>query len=220
MIVVPRVYADELINESKDYLKSFLKELSDNIPLFYTGEYIISYQHNSKNKQVKKKIINNEVIFWDNFYANDYCPNKLFLGGTFKNKQKNIMFNLTGMINTDLLLLDIINAYFLNKKIGFKNIFNRHEVPEVFFKLYFFFNRPINLKKITLQKFKYKNSLLNSLDFLLWNWKSPLAREWYASLFNLKCDLQIYNKELKFEKIVKTQTIPIQNKLNNLKERL
>ena len=42
LIVVPRVYADELINESKNYLKSFLKELSDNIPLFYTGEYIIS----------------------------------------------------------------------------------------------------------------------------------------------------------------------------------
>ena len=140
MIVVPRVYADELINESKDYLKSFLKELSDDVPLFYTGEYIISYQHNSKNKQVKKKIINNEVIFWDNFYANDYCPNKFFLGWPqFKNNKKNIMFNLTGMINTDLLLLDIINAYFLNKKkSALKNIFNRHEVPEVFFKLYFF----------------------------------------------------------------------------------
>ena len=220
LIVIPRVYADELINESKDYLKSFLKELSDDIPLFYTGEYIISYQHNSKNKHVKKKIINNEVIFWDNFYANDYCPNKFFLGWPqFKNNKKNIMFNLTGMINTDLLLLDIINAYFLNqKKSSLKKILNKHGVPEVFFKLYFFFNRPINLKKITLQKFKYKNSLLNSLDFLLWNWKSPLAREWYAFLFNLKCDLQIYNKELKFEKIVKTQTIPIQNKLNNLKE--
>ena len=47
-----------------------------------------------------------------------------FLGWPqFKNKQKNIMFNLTGMINTDLLLLDIINAYFLNKKIGFKKHF-------------------------------------------------------------------------------------------------
>ena len=220
LIVVPRVYADELINESKNYLESFFNELSNDIPLFYTGEHIISYQHNSKNKYIKKKIINNKIIFWNNFYANDYCPNKFFLGWPkFKKNKKNIMFNLTGMINTDLLLLDIINTYLLDrKKSSLKKILNLHKVPKVFFKIYFFFDRPINLKKMTLQKFKYKNSFLYHLDFLLWNWKSPLAREWYPFLFNLKCDLQIYNKELKFEKIIKTQTIPIQNKINNLKE--
>ena len=42
------------------------------------------------------------------------------------------MFNLTGMINTDLLILDIINAYFKSKKSVLKKILNRHEVPEVF----------------------------------------------------------------------------------------
>ena len=220
LIVVPRVYSDELITDSRNYLKEFSENLMPDIPIFYTGEHIISHKHNSKDKFIKKKMTDNKIIFWDNFYANDYCPHKFYLGWPkFKIKNQSIMFNLTGMVNTDLIILDIIGAYLLNKnKSTLKVILNQHKIPEVFFKLYFFFNRPINLKKITLQKFKYKNSFINSLDFLLWNWKSPLAREWYAFLFNLKCDLQIYNKELKFEKIVKTQTIPIQNKLNNLKE--
>ena len=47
------------------------------------------------------------------------------------------------------------------------------------------------------------------LDFLLWKWKGKLSREWYPFLFGLKQDLQIKKKLLNFERIVKTQTIPL-----------
>ena len=87
LIVVPRVYADELINESKDYLKSFLKELSDNIPLFYTVEYIISYQHNSKNKHIKKKIIN-KLFFGITFMQTIIVQINFFGWPQFKNNKK------------------------------------------------------------------------------------------------------------------------------------
>jgi len=41
---------------------------------------------------------------------------------------------------------------------------------------------------------------------LLWQWKGPLAREWYPYLFGLKGDLLIAGGEMKDERIAKTQT--------------
>ena len=55
-----------------------------------------------------KKILQNRVIIWDNFYSNDYCPRRLFIGPYFGRQNiKNIMINPTGLIKTDLLILDI-----------------------------------------------------------------------------------------------------------------
>ena len=54
------------------------------------------------------KILSNEIIFWDNYYANDYCPRRFFIGPCVgREKLKNIMINPTGLIRTDLLILDI-----------------------------------------------------------------------------------------------------------------
>ena len=39
-----------------------------------------------KNYQKIKKILSNEIIFWDNFYANDYCPRRFFIGPTLGRK--------------------------------------------------------------------------------------------------------------------------------------
>ena len=54
LIVVPRVYSDELVKDSRNYLKEFTENLLPDIPIFYTGEHIISHKHNSKDKFIKK----------------------------------------------------------------------------------------------------------------------------------------------------------------------
>ena len=60
----------------------------------------------------------------------------------------------------------------------------------------------------------FYDNFLSNIDNLLWRWKSPLSREWYPYLLNLKHDLQILNNELTFNRILKTQTNPLQIKLN------
>ena len=61
-----------------------------------------------------------------------------------------------------------------------------------------------------LKDFKYHLSSNKFLDYLLWNWKNELSREWYTYLLNLKHDLQISNNELSINRILKTQTNPLQ----------
>ena len=82
---VPRIYSDELISENKSYLKDFFKTINKNVKIFYTGKYIVSKSFSSSQKALLEKIKENKIINWDNFYANDYCPNKLFIG-PWKNK--------------------------------------------------------------------------------------------------------------------------------------
>ena len=50
--------------------------------------FIITEQENLS------KLFKNKVIYWDNFYANDYCPRRLFVGPYSGRKNiKNIMIN-------------------------------------------------------------------------------------------------------------------------------
>ena len=59
---------------------------------------------------------NNQFIIWDNIYANDYCPKKLVIGPwRYREKINNIMINPTGLIETDLLILDLISLQLLGK---------------------------------------------------------------------------------------------------------
>ena len=76
-----------------------------------------------------------------------------------------------------------------------------------FFKARFRFNpsaQSININKEDIEV----------LDFLLWKWKGKLSREWYPYLFGLKQDLQINQKLLTSERIIKSQTIPLSEFLN------
>ena len=52
------------------------------------------------------------------------------------------------------------------------------------------------------------DEILYSIDKLLWEWHSPLSREWYPYLYNLKQDFVISFKNHDKEIIFKTQTLP------------
>ncbi len=219
ILVVPRVYADELSLDSPNYLKDFFDSISSNIKVFYTGKNIVSKSAKSDLKVINKVTKTNNLIFWDNFHANDYCPKRFFLGTRNKNDfQNGIMANLTGMPYTDMLILEIIKICLEGKgsKKNLKQIFLKNNIPKSFFKIYSFFQSPHIGKKMKPQNFKLNfsdNNLITNLDELIWEWKHPLAIEWYSYLINLKHDLQILNDQLTSERITKTQTYPMQNKL-------
>ena len=87
-----------------------------------------------------------------------------------------------------------------------------------------FQNAFLKIKKIFLkpdfslspsaQSLKINRQDVEVLDFLLWKWKGELSREWYPYLFGLKQDLQINQKLLTSERIIKSQTIPLSEFLN------
>lgn len=209
MLFVPRIYSDELISECPNYFYHFFKTIKVNFNLFYCGEYIVSSEFSSKIKQIKNY---NNVTIWNNYYANDYCPNKLILG-CWNFNYKNIMYNLTGLIKTDLLILDIINECIKNKNKfeGWKKALIENEVPLNFFKISNFFQKPTFSYEQEIDQIHFDKKIIKDVDYLLWNWKTNLAREWYPFLLRLKQDLQIFSGEMTFNRIMKSQTYPIQN---------
>ena len=138
IFTVPRIYSDELVIENKKYLDVFLNNVNKNAYIFYTGKYIVSQSFSSKHKAINQKVSDNKIIYWDNFYANDYCPKRLFVG-PWKNKKliDKSMINGTGMIQTDKLLIEIVNKTASNKNqfLKWKNILLDNKVPKEFFNI-------------------------------------------------------------------------------------
>ena len=216
---VPRIYSDE-IKCNNNYLCSFIETLNKNVKIFYCGKFIVSNILSSFNKVLITQIKKNNLIFWNNVYCNDYCPSKLFLGPSKIKNYTSTMVNLTGMIETDMLLLDIIfkNSYYGYSVNNWKKIILKHKIPKSFFKIYKFFNYPCFSYSNKLQNYNIDETVYTAFDELLWNWKSKLAREWYPFLLNMKQDLQLLNNELDLNRILKIHTFVKVKLLSQRKE--
>ena len=222
IFIVPRIYSDELFFDNPSYINDLISELKQISKLFYCGKYIVNDKFETDDKNIKFLYKKNKIIFWDNFYANDYCPNKLFIGPyLFDSPNKNLMFNLTGYINTDLLIITIINSC-LNKKNKidhWEKAILKNKVPEKFLEVIQFFDRPTYSHEKKIRSIKIPDNTISNLDFLLWNWKSPLSLEWYKYLFRLKQDLELFKKSMNYNRILKTQTYPMQKILFNRRKK-
>ena len=127
------------------------------------------------------------------------------------------MINPTGLIETDLLILDIVKATknSLTPYKEWKKILNKYNVPLQFLDVCNHFLKPDFGDNPALTKISISKNFLISLDFLIWKWKSPLSREWYPFLLGLKQDIKIFTNEFNSERIVKTQTKALANYLIN-----
>ena len=216
IFLVPRIYADEMKKENMTYLNNLLQQLNKNTQIFYCGKYIVNNKFETSIDAIIEKKAKNKIIFWDNYYANDYCPKRLILGPWLINKEiKNIMLNLTGMIETDLLLIEIASKckFSKNKTKIWEKVLKMNQVPEEFLAVYKFFEKPSLSSDKKIVKLKVDINIIDKIDKLLWKWKTPLSREWYPYLLSLKQDLQILNDQLPFNRILKTQTNPMTRKI-------
>ena len=126
------------------------------------------------------------------------------------------MINPTGLIKTDLLILDIMTNT-INKKTyikAWKKTLKEHGVPFIFFKIKKFFLKPNFGSNPSLSPYQANSNNFEALEFLLWSWKGSLSREWYPYLFGLKHDLQLNQSNLTSERLIKTQTLPLALHIN------
>jgi hypothetical protein len=212
--VVPRIYADQLILEDKNYLVDFGKFINKKNITFYSGKNIVSRLIDKSTILNISKIIPTRLVIWDNFYSNDYCPRRIFLGPYIgRSSINNIMINPTGLIETDLLILDIVKATknSLKPKIAWKKVLIKHNIPMQFYAVSDYFLKPDFGNNPRLRKYSSSQKIITSLDFLLWKWKSPLSREWFPFLLGLKHDLQIIENSFSSERVIKTQTKALAN---------
>ena len=218
IFVVPRVYSDELIEKGCTYLRDFNNTLNENISIFYCGKKIISDTNKKCELDTIKNLTSNKIIFWDNLYANDYCPKRIFIGPYFgRSDFNNTMINPTGFIKTDLFILDLINLTFnSNLEKGWNDNLIKYKIPSQFkiISRYFF---PINFKQDKYLKTNNYNEEIEALDFLLWKWKTSLSREWYQYMLTLKQDLQLLNGNLKINRIKKIFPVPLKDTLLKFK---
>ena len=219
IFVVPRVYSDELIENECSYLEDFCKTLRDDIPIFYCGREIVSRTNDIIETKKIKEFTANRIILWDNIFANDYSPKRVFLGPYFGRSHFNdTMINPTGLIQTDLFILDLINFTQKNDMLlGWNSTLKKYKIPKEFDVIakYFFPNI-----------FKFKNDYefsydkrIEALDFLIWKWKTSLSREWYKYMLILKQDLQLLNGELNKKRIKKIFPIPLSKFLLKINRR-
>ena len=216
IFVVPRIYSDELLIENPNYLIDFFGSLNNKSFSFYCGKLVVSKSFSTKIKMVKDKINEKKIIYWDNFYCNDYCPKRLIIG-PWKNKNliEKSMINGTGLIHTDKLILEIVKET-ANKKNCYsrwKYVLKRNNVPKQFFKICREFLEPNLSTQNKIKTTVYCKNIYSSIDFLLWKWKDELSREWYNYILNFKHDLQTLNNELSLNRMLKTHTHQLQKVL-------
>jgi hyaluronoglucosaminidase len=212
--VVPRIYANQLIIEDKKYLIDFGNSINKENITFYSGKNIVSKIINKQSLKKVSETNKSKIVIWDNFYANDYCPRRLILGPLLNRFDiDDLMMNLTGLIETDLLIIDIVAAtkQIKNPMNIWKNVLKKHSVPIYFFNICTYFLKPDFGDKPKLKKIIHTEKNIECLENLLWKWKTPLSREWYPYLLGLKHDLQLFKKDLTSERIIKINTLPLSN---------
>ena len=204
VFLVPRIYADELAEDSPRYLEGLATTLAKQHYVFYCGSHIVSHNINlSQSLAARAGIAPNRLLVWDNLYAHDYCPRRLFLGKWRPvGDGRGVMLNPTGMLATDSLLLAIMAGRLAlgdtpsDQAItqAWQEAFSLAKVPQAFFTIAPAFDLPpdasADAKKYITQQGEYDyDAMLEAVEELLWRWKSPLAREWYPYLMGLRGDI-------------------------------
>jgi|GEM_PF-157392 len=236
--VTPRIYADELMVEDEQYVPDFIKTLDAHHCVLYCGSDVVarSLDENSahalrKNTWRKNTInaritdhVKHRVIIWDNLYANDYCPRRLFTGPwELRNKLRDVLLNPTGMVHTDCLLLELMAVQMQNLSVAeseqedsmtlWRTVLHNHGVPEAFHALVPFFYHPhfndSDNTDLMTDTPAYDTDVFAAIEHCLWRWKTPLSREWYTFIFGLKHDLLTFTGQHARERILKTQNHPL-----------
>ena len=234
VMFVPRLYADEMADLSAfdtgqplskaacqftdEYARGLTEALPDDMPVLICGEHIVARNVNLDDQLGRfASQLRQPLIIWDNLYCHDYCPRRLFVGAYEGRRLSNpILLNGTGLLYTDSLLLKIMSG--ADNPASWKQIIAAAGIPDAFFRLAHFFDKPAFSDALAQSTHPVTTDDIAVINQLLWQWKSPLQREWYPYLFGLKHDIMIAQQMMKPLRIAKTQTPPMAALLQQIKD--
>ena len=204
--LTPRIYADN-IEDDGQYLNHMARHLNPAIKVFTCGTHIIAADTElTSTSLVKAGLRQDRLMIWDNLYAHDYCPRRLFLGAYLgRHHHQDLWLNPTGMVETDCFLLSQM-AVALNNgdSSSWHQTCRDFGVPDAFFGIAHGFwlpphddldKTPADHGIFPITPDQYETAL-TALDELLWRWKSPLQREWYPYLMGLRQDILLLSQQM------------------------
>lgn len=198
----PTVYCDDFSRGGvgrDPYLKDLAAHAPRNITVMWTGKGIVSREVSAADISPLAELFPGGVVLWDNLYANDYCPGKIFLGpyrgrpASLRKKLAGVLLNPTGLVETDKFYLDLLAAWRRGRPSGpaWEEALARMEVPQAMRKLIGYLYLPQYALAPSLLATQARVKARGWLKPLLWNWKAPVQREWYPFLFMLDADLRL-----------------------------
>ena len=232
LVVVPRVYANELHAGSADYLPDFAATLDPAHAISLCGSDVVVHRVDERDCRRHLGGGGHRILVWDNLYANDYCPRRLFLGPwTGRESISDVLINPTGLPVTDALLLSLVGAErerqarypdtgnergAATPEQVWRDVLHAHGVPASFLVVADCFDHPVvNAAVNALDPLPALDEALAALDELTWRWKSPLAREWFPWLMSLRHDLLLAADRLPIDRINKTQSAALARRLSS-----
>lgn len=197
----PTVYTDQFAAGpiGKDpYLLDLAATMPREVTVMWTGPRIISAGLGRKDIGALASLFRGNVLLWDNLYANDYCPGKIFLG-PFRGRDRatwkltrGVLLNPTGLPATDRFHLALLAA---NRKgvpavKAWSRALAERDIPKAFLRVARFLDSPFFKPSAADLSPARVASYRKALKHLIWDWKGELHQEWYPFLFMLDADLK------------------------------
>lgn len=203
ILFCPTIYATEMINFSGKN-REYLLDLANNFPkeatLLWTGESIISETISKENLNDVYKLFGDNIVIWDNYYANDYTPQRIFLGHYLQRDQNyltqnssGVMINCTGLPITDKFLISLFSLWKRGNELSTDSwwkIAKLYEIPYSFIEYLPWFTSPFtpnNRQKLD----DISKNPLKFFDDIIVDWQNSLKLEWYSPLHRFFTELKI-----------------------------
>lgn len=199
----PTVYTDQFASGpvGKDrYLLDLAATMPRPVVLMWTGPRIVAERLTRANLAAVSRLFRGNVVLWDNYYANDYCPNRLFVGPFVGRSRelwqctRGVLLNPTGLPATDALLLELLAGARRGEAPGrtWRAALARAGVPDAFHAVARYLSSPFTPSPdAALPGDRQRERMAEALRALIWDWKGPLHCEWYPFLFMLDADLRL-----------------------------
>lgn len=205
LLFCPTLYSDQFVKRDatkEDYLVDLANNSPKEIKIFWTGPRVVSEKIDNKGCKNILKLFDNNIIFWDNLYANDYAPLRIFVGpykgrsiNTIK-QSKGIMINPTGLYNTDKFVLSLYASFLKTGKSGIKEwekVAEEFNISKQFYFVRKFFWNPYDKPELKDIDKGFQDNPSKMYNDLIVNWQNPLKLEWYSYLQSLYHDLFFRN---------------------------
>jgi len=205
----PTLYSDTLSGGNPCdcvYFNDLKKNMPCSITVMWTGPQIVSEKINMKNSINILKCFNGNVIFWDNFYANDYAPMRLFIGPycgrqhSLLKHSNGLLINPTGFYHTDRFLISLYAGFIHNGKStisDWKIIAEKYTISKSFYRISKFFSTPFYIPSKDDFSDKECKKYGDIFNDLIVNWQNPLKSEWYPFIQGFWQDIHCMNMDRK-----------------------